>query len=96
MDENGVNYLDMIYDLIGRLDAIEGNVYMTRQMAEENRERIGVCENQTMYAGDVTKADFARYAENVCIGLKELFRKHFEEDNFDITEEEFMEIIMKA
>ena len=41
-------------------------------------------------------AEFAKYAENICVGLNKSFREHFENDEYEISEEEFYKIICDA
>lgn len=41
-------------------------------------------------------AEFARYAEDICVGLNKAFRDHFENDEYEISEEEFNAIIHAA
>lgn len=38
----------------------------------------------------------ARYAEDICIGLNNAFKAHFENDEYEISEEEFRNIICNA
>lgn len=41
-------------------------------------------------------AEFAKYAEDICIGLNKAFRDHFENDEYEISEDEFYKIICDA
>ena len=41
-------------------------------------------------------AELARYAEDICIGLNKAFKEHFENDEYEISEEEFNKIICDA
>lgn len=41
-------------------------------------------------------AEFAKYAEDICIGLNRAFKEHFENDEYEISEEEFHKIICDA
>lgn len=41
-------------------------------------------------------AEFAKYAEDICIGLNRVFKEHFENDEYEISEEEFHKIICDA
>ena len=40
--------------------------------------------------------EFAKYAEDICIGLNRAFKEHFENDEYEISEEEFHKIICDA
>ena len=40
--------------------------------------------------------DFARYAEDICVGLNHAFKNHFDNDEFEIPEAEFNAIIANA
>lgn len=41
-------------------------------------------------------AEPARYAEDICIGLNKAFKEPFENDEYEISEEEFHKIICDA
>lgn len=45
---------------------------------------------------DMIYAEFAKYAEDICIGLNKAFKEHFENDEYEISEEEFHKIISDA
>lgn len=40
--------------------------------------------------------ELARHAEDICIGLNHAFKAHFENDEYEIPEEEFHNIICNA
>lgn len=42
------------------------------------------------------RAEFAKYAEDICIGLNKAFKEPFENDEYEISEEEFHKIISDA
>lgn len=42
------------------------------------------------------RAEFAKYAEDICIGLNKAFKESFENDEYEISEEEFHKIISDA
>lgn len=44
----------------------------------------------------IIHAEFAKYAEDICIGLNRAFKEHFENDEYEISEEEFHKIICDA
>ena len=41
-------------------------------------------------------AEPARYAEDICIGLNKAFKEPFDNDEYEISEEEFHKIISDA
>lgn len=52
----------------------------------EHEERMAQLFNQ----------ELAKRAEDICIGLNKAFREHFENDEYEIPEEEFCKIICNA
>lgn len=41
-------------------------------------------------------AESAKYAKDICIGLNRVFKEHFENDEYEISEDEFHKIICDA
>lgn len=40
--------------------------------------------------------EFARYAESICFGLNKAFKEHFENDEYEVPEEEFNRLIAES
>lgn len=68
-------------------------VYETRNVVEELVERVARLEEELRMRGK--NNEFAEYAKKICIGLNKAFRDHFENDEFEITDREFYDIIYK-
>ena len=66
-----------------RIDGLES---MIRERFAEQEENLKLFFNQKV----------AAYAEDICIGLNKAFREHFENGDFEVSEDEFNAIIQSA
>ena len=85
MDNDLIHYFGVLEDRIRDLEAVKADdravdtaIWQHPRFIEE-REHLAQI--------------FAKYAERLCTGLNEAFRNHFENGEFEISEEEFNTII---
>ena len=79
--------------LQGLIYDIEAKVYDIQEQQANIRADVDAVWESVMA---MIHAKFAKYAEDICIGLNRAFKEHFENDEYEISEEEFHKIISDA
>ena len=92
MENDWIPYVGALENRVTDLEAIKVDdravdtaIWQHPRFAEE-RENL----TQILYT------EIVKYAERLCLGLGEAFRNHFENGEFEISEEEFKTIIADA
>lgn len=88
--------LEQLQELVFRLEA---RIY---ELEAQNTELNTLIWNHPKFAEQEERmtqlvgVEFARYAEDICVGLNHAFKSHFENDEYEISEAEFYAIIANA
>lgn len=92
MDNDLIHYFGVLEDRVRDLEAVKVDdravdtaIWQHPRFTKE-RETL----TQIFYT------EIVKYAERLCLGLGEAFRNHFENGEFEISEEEFKTIIADA
>lgn len=88
--------LEQLQELVFRLEA---RVYELEAQNTELRTMFWdhpKFEEQEERIVRLVETGFVQYAEDICIGLNRAFKAHFDNDEYEISEEEFCAIISNA
>lgn len=92
-----VAYVDAkVYEVNNAIDRGVGNFETRINRLECDYDDMFDALQHLKYLSDSLEDNFANYVNKICAGLNKVFKQHFENENFEISEVEFMKVINDA